>query len=102
MKIMREFTGRMSIDQADPGYCNWIECNNSAVGHIRVYLDDVEQRHCDMADTIAGEVRRCKVNSDGNIYADGDVVATEIVKGAVRIVLEIDDGRNIISMGVSR
>lgn len=80
-----EFHGRVSSDESDPGHQNFLD----TCGHtILVMLDGVEQKDCDMADPIAGVVRRCKYNSHGEIYAIGDEIAQETVKGHVQVFLK--------------
>jgi hypothetical protein len=68
---------------------------------IRVFLNGEEQRHCNMADTDAGEIRRTKLDRDGNIVTAGDTIVEEILKGNVEIRLERPDDRDINSMGLS-
>ena len=72
---------RMSSDDKDPGYEAWQKAGSRAT----VFLDDVEQKDVCMADEKEGIVRRCKHDADGKIYAIGDEVAMEEVRGVVRI-----------------
>jgi hypothetical protein len=72
---------RMSTIETDPGYGAWVRAGRRA----RVFLDGVEQHHCSVADEEAGIIVRCKLDSEGNIYAVGDEIAMEEVQGVVRI-----------------
>jgi len=82
-----EFHGRVSSDQRDRGSRNF--CDLQVAGYtIRVMLDGVEQKDCDIADPIEGFVRRCKLDNRGMIYADGDEIATETISGHVQIFLD--------------
>ena len=50
---------------------------------VRVFLDGVEQWHVFEAHTSEGWLIRAKLNENGRIYADGENVATELLKGVV-------------------
>jgi hypothetical protein len=76
-----------SSDEKDPGFANWQEAQIRGLT-VHTYLDGVEQEMVDMVDSLEGCFRRCKVDADGNICVDGDEIVTEIVRGAVEIVLK--------------
>lgn len=75
---------RFSTDEKDRGYDAW--CRALSEGKtVKVYLDDVEQRDCEMADDEAGEVSRAKRNEADELYLVGEEIARETVRGVVRI-----------------
>lgn len=75
---------RLSTDPNDPGYEAWCQARLGG-GEIDVYLDDVLQLHCEMADDETGEVLRAKHDEGGDFYLEGDEIARETVRGVVRI-----------------
>ncbi len=81
-----EFHGRVSADKDDRGYQNLLNLGGPGPS-IRIMLDGVEQPHSVMADPIEGVVRRCKLNSRGEIYAIGDEVAEETLYGRVQVLI---------------
>ncbi|AQS61788.1 hypothetical protein AGRHK599_LOCUS1207 [Rhizobium rhizogenes] len=79
---------RLSSDKGDAGYEAWCILNGD--GKVAdVYLDGEIQKHASMADTDAGEIRRCVMTPAGNIAFDKHVgeVLTETIKGKVEIVI---------------
>jgi len=101
MPLQREFVGRMSSCSADPGYENWVK-HQLGQDYVKcdIYLDGVEQKHVVMFDTVAGELRRCQLDADGQLYVVDGEIATEVVKGVVRVLID-EPVRDIIGMGVS-
>lgn len=84
-QITETFHGRVSSDEDDLGHENWSRLYPAI--KVDVYLDGAEVRDCITADSIDGMVLRCKHNEAGEIYAVGDQIATETVKGNVVIKL---------------
>ena len=77
--IMTDVPRRLSSDDAD--FQSW-------VGRLFVHVDGVEQSGIVSAyDLDAGTVVRAKLNEQGEIYADGDTVATETIRGNVVVSL---------------
>jgi hypothetical protein len=74
---------RLSSDESDSGYPLWDQIVNKF--DVRIFLDDVEQKNVVTADTTIGMVNRCKIDASGDIYAIGDEIAMEEVRGVVRI-----------------
>ena len=56
---------------------------------IRVFLDDVEQTRCTVADDEEGYIVRCVTDDEGNLVLNGEYIQYERVNGNVRI--EIGD-----------
>lgn len=77
---------RLSSDEKDPGFADWKSLDSKGL-RVDVYLDGVEQKNVDTVDCSEGWIRRCKLDADGHIYAEGDEVATEIVMGRVTIAI---------------
>jgi hypothetical protein len=57
-----------------------------ANGKIIVCLDGIEQQHVQSYDIDAGEIVRCAKNERGEHFTiDGNIIATETVKGEVTV-----------------
>jgi ABC-type arginine transport system permease subunit len=70
---------RISANTASPDY-------RSDYMGASIYLDGVLVDRVIAVDDIAGEVTRARLDELGNIYLAGDGIATEVLKGSVRIV----------------
>lgn len=57
------------------------------VPSCHIYLNGLPQAYVVEAHTEEGWIIRCKLDSDGHVYAEGDEVATEKLAGAVSAVL---------------
>jgi hypothetical protein len=78
----------MSTDETDAGFQNWSK-NTCA----KVTLDGVAVENCDLADEELGLVRVLKKNEAGQLFLDGDELATEFRHGVVRILLRSNEER---------
>lgn len=55
-------------------------------GTIAVFLDGIEQQRVQSYDMDAGEIVRCMKNEKGEVFTiDGEIIATETVKGEVTV-----------------
>lgn len=78
---------RISCDEKDPGYAQWIQIGLS--GHdmhaVKIFLDDVEQKSCVMADDALGVIKRAKLDAAGYVFAIDNKITMEEIHGVVRI-----------------
>lgn len=72
---------RLTTDKNDPDY------NVFKNAWAKVYLDDVEQRFCLMADEERGVIKRYKTSENGKILFQNDTYVTELVYGKVKILV---------------
>jgi hypothetical protein len=85
-QVRRTFQGRVSCDKLDRGYENYTNLIRDGY-KIRIFLNDVEQAHCLIADPDEGWIMRHQVAGGKPVFVGG-VARTEIVKGNVSIRLE--------------
>jgi hypothetical protein len=77
---------RVSADKSDPGFATWMAMPNRTA--VRIFLDDVEQRHVYTADDVEGTVCRSVLDAEGHAQIDPDnpdQIWREVVHGVVRI-----------------
>lgn len=73
---------RVSADDKDPGY-ELYQRLRSEGKEIRTMLDGVEVKHVETADDAEGWIIKAKLNELGQVYAVGDEVARETLRGKV-------------------
>ena len=76
---------RVATYKDDPGFAAW-EDMVSLYGGADVTLDGSLVSEVVMADEELGEIIRAKQNAYGELYVIGDEVATETLKGMVKII----------------
>lgn len=78
----------VSMYEGERGYEDTAQAHSERK-KIRIYLDGVEQTYCDAADATAGWVRRCALNSKGDMFIGGDhKIVKETIHGLVVIEIE--------------
>jgi hypothetical protein len=85
-QVRRTFQGRVSYDKSDRGYENYINLLRDGY-RIRIFLNDVEQAHCLIADPDEGWIVRHQIVGGKPVFI-GRVAQTEIVTGNISIRLE--------------
>lgn len=85
-QVPSNFRGRIAVGPSDPGYANYANLIYDGY-QVRIFLDDIEQTYCLVADPNEGQVTRGRTVHGKPLYFNG-VAQIETVKGNVTIRLE--------------
>jgi hypothetical protein len=76
---------RLSCEQNDPGYRNWLAIEPDKRAEIKVTLNGDLLKRVFMADESLGLAKVARLDDRGDVYLIGDEIATETRRGSVSI-----------------